>query len=65
MMGRESFILLKARLLGPKSAKRAESRPDVLPTILSIAGPLLEGSSAKRRKILVRVALLPISAGYG
>jgi hypothetical protein len=39
MMGRESFILLKAGFLGPKSAKQAERRPDVLPTILSIAGP--------------------------
>jgi hypothetical protein len=65
MMGRESFILLKAGFLGPKSAKQAERRPDVLPTILSIAGPPLAGSSAKRRKILVSVALLPISAGYG
>jgi hypothetical protein len=65
MMDGETIILLKAGLLGPKSTKQAERRPDLLPTILSIAGPLLAGSSAKHRKILVRVVLLPISAGYG
>src|SRR6266481_2873548 len=40
MMGGETFILLKAAVLAPKSAKQAETRPDVLPTILSIDGPL-------------------------
>jgi hypothetical protein len=35
MMGGETFILLKAGLLGPKSAKQAETRMAVLPTILS------------------------------
>ena len=39
MMGGETFILFKAALLGPKSAKQTERRPDVLPTILLIAGP--------------------------
>jgi hypothetical protein len=36
MMGGETFILLKAGILGPKAAKQAEMRMDVLPTILSI-----------------------------
>jgi hypothetical protein len=50
MMGRESFILLKAGFLGLKSAKQAERRPDVLPTILSIAGPLLAGEFREAQK---------------
>jgi hypothetical protein len=37
MMGGESFILLKAGVLGPASAKQAEKRKAVFPTILSIA----------------------------
>jgi hypothetical protein len=36
MMGGETFILLKVGLLGPTSAKQAETRMAVLPTILSI-----------------------------
>jgi len=65
MMGGEAFILLKVALLGGKGAKQAERRADVLPTILSIAGFWERGASAKHGKILARVALLPISAGYG
>jgi hypothetical protein len=38
MMGGETFILLKAALLGAKGAKQAERRLNVLPTILSIVG---------------------------
>jgi hypothetical protein len=47
MMGGETFILLKAGLLGPKSAKQAEKRPAILPTILSIAG-LRSGRTAAK-----------------
>jgi hypothetical protein len=50
MMGGETFILLKAAVLGPKSTKQAETRPDVLPTILSIAGPLGAGSLREAQK---------------
>jgi hypothetical protein len=47
MMGGETFILLKAGLLGPKSEKQAEKRPAILPTILSIAS-LRSGRTAAK-----------------
>ncbi|MGB6395128.1 MAG: hypothetical protein WBF73_05545 [Bradyrhizobium sp.] len=52
MMDEETIILLKAALLEPKSAKQAERRPDVLPTILSIAGPLRAEAPRSTEKYL-------------
>jgi hypothetical protein len=50
MMGGETFILLKATLSGPKSAKQAEKRAAVLPTILSIASLRPGRKAARARK---------------
>jgi hypothetical protein len=65
MMGRGTFILLKGRLLRPKSAKQAKMRLAVLPTILLVARLWPGGVAAKGKKIPVWVVLPAISAGYG
>jgi hypothetical protein len=57
MMGGETFILLKGPCLGPKSAKQAETRMSVLPTILSITGFGPRRTAAKSEKIPVWVVL--------
>jgi hypothetical protein len=65
MMGRGTFILLKGRLLRPKSAKQAKMRLAVLPTILLVARFWPRKIPAKGKKIPVWVVLPAISAGYG
>jgi hypothetical protein len=60
MMGAETFILLNAGLLGPKSANQAESGLAVLPAILWISR--LEERSRLRR---LKKYLSPISTGQG
>jgi hypothetical protein len=57
MMGGETFILLKAGLLGPKSANQAENGLAVLPAILWIAR--LEERSA------VKAEGIPVADFYG
>jgi hypothetical protein len=58
MMGGETFILLKAGLLGSRSASQAENGLAVLPAILWIAR-LEERSAAAKQH------LSPISTGHG
>jgi hypothetical protein len=57
MMGGETFILLKAGLLGPKSANQAENGLAVLPAILCIA-------RLEERSVAAKY-LSPISTRHG
>jgi hypothetical protein len=57
MMGGETFILLKAGLLGPKSANQAENGLAVLPAILWIA-------RLEERSVAAKY-LSPISTRHG
>jgi hypothetical protein len=57
MMGGETFILLKAGLLGPKTADQAENGLAVLPAILWI-------SRLEERSVAAKY-LSPISTRHG